>query len=573
MFKGWRLAALAIALILAGDLTASLTQTAGGIRIEDVRFRAADGAMMSALLYVPPNATHATPAPGILAVHGYLNSRETQDGFAIEFARRGWVVLALDQTGHGYSDPPAFANGFGGPAGLAYLRSLDIVDTHNIGLEGHSMGGWAVLAAAAAMPDEYKAMVLEGSSTGAPFAAPGTPGWPRNLALVFARYEEFPLLMWGVARASDVTISPKLLTLFGAQGRVDPGRVYGDTASGTARVLYTPSITHPAEHISSDAIGDAIDWFQRNLQGGSPKPVGDQIWFAKEAGTLVAAIGFVLLLLGAFDLLLALPILATLTVGTAAATPAPRGRDARWWSALILAILIPALTYYPMFALAEGLLPASSILPQGITNQIAAWVLVNAVITAVLLLLVPAGSGRPGLILPSVVIALAAAAIGYLSLVATDLIFKTDYRFWVVGLKLMSPKQWETFPIYLIPFALFFIIGLESLRRSLHRRGQSSAAAYLTSVAALALGFGLMTAVQYGAMALDGKLIDPWPGFITNVPLNTIIAIQFVPILAVVGIIAAFTLRRTGTALPGALLCALVVTWYVVAGQPMQAVL
>ena len=144
----WSLAIAGVLLILAGGLLAHLTQTAGGIRIQDVRFKGAKGNTMSALLYIPANATPQIPAPGILAIHGYINSRETQDGFAIEFARRGYVVLALDQTGHGYSDPPAFANGFGGPDGLAHLRSLDIVDKNNIGLEGHSMGGWTVLAAA-----------------------------------------------------------------------------------------------------------------------------------------------------------------------------------------------------------------------------------------------------------------------------------------------------------------------------------------------------------------------------------------------------------------------------------------
>jgi len=105
----WSLAIAGVILIAAGGLLAYLTQTAGGIRIEDVRFNGATGNTMSALLYIPPNATAQTPAPGILAVHGYINSRETQDGFAIEFARRGYVVLAIDQTGHGYSDPPAFA--------------------------------------------------------------------------------------------------------------------------------------------------------------------------------------------------------------------------------------------------------------------------------------------------------------------------------------------------------------------------------------------------------------------------------------------------------------------------------
>jgi pimeloyl-ACP methyl ester carboxylesterase len=187
MRRRWSLAIAGTILILAGGLLAHFTQTSGGIRIQDVRFKGAKGNTMSALLYIPPNATPQTPAPGILAIHGYINSRETQDGFAIEFARRGYVVLALDQTGHGYSDPPAFANGFGGPDGLAHLRGLDFVDKNNIGLEGHSMGGWAVLAAATAAPNDYKSMVLEGSSTGKPFAADGTPSWPRNTVLVSAR--------------------------------------------------------------------------------------------------------------------------------------------------------------------------------------------------------------------------------------------------------------------------------------------------------------------------------------------------------------------------------------------------
>ena len=220
----WSLAIVGLILILAGGLLAHLTQTSGGIRIQDVRFKGAKGNTMSALLYIPANATPQIPAPGILAVHGYINSRETQDGFAIEFARRGYVVLALDQTGHGYSEPPAFANGFGGPDGLAYLRSLEFVDKTNIGLEGHSMGGWTVLAAATAMPNDYKSMVLEGSSTGKPFAADGTPTWPRNTALVFAQYEEFSTLMWGVDLARDVTRSPKLRAMFGTRDRSSRAR-------------------------------------------------------------------------------------------------------------------------------------------------------------------------------------------------------------------------------------------------------------------------------------------------------------------------------------------------------------
>ncbi|WP_375763168.1 alpha/beta hydrolase family protein [Bradyrhizobium sp. Pha-3] len=568
----WTLAIVGLILIVAGGLLAHFTQTAGGIRIEDVRFKGAKGNTMSALLYIPPNATPQIPAPGILAVHGYINSRETQDGFAIEFARRGYVVLALDQTGHGYSDPPSFANGFGGPDGLAYLRSLQFVDKENIGLEGHSMGGWTVLAAAAAMPNDYKSMVLEGSSTGKPFAAEGTANWPRNTALVFAQYEEFPDLMWGVQLARDVTKSPKLWALFGTQGAVEPGKVYGDPASGTARVLYTPAMTHPAEHISHEAIGYSLDWFAKTLKGGTPRPVDDQIWFRKEIGTLLALIGFIALVIGTFDGLLEARMFSRLRLpavadGTMPPHQAASGR--RWTTAFILSAFIPALTYYPAFALGGTFVTPSAYLPQGITNQILVWAVINGLITLALMRFAPKRASRTGLVGQSVVIALASVAVGYAALWLADLAFKIDFRFWIVALKLMSAKQFLIFLIYLIPFTAFFVVALHVLHRNFSTMDAPRGALYLTNILALTFGFIVLLVLQYGTLWLTGKLFNPVPdpGF---VPLSTIVANQFVPLLAIVAVIATFTWRRTGSSLPGALIAGLFVTWYIVAGTATQ---
>jgi pimeloyl-ACP methyl ester carboxylesterase len=573
MRSRWSWAIAGLILILAGGLLAHFTQTAGGIRIEDVRFKGAAGNTMSALLYIPPNATAQTPAPGILAVHGYINSRETQDGFAIEFARRGYVVLALDQTGHGYSDPPSFANGFGGPDGLAHLRSLDIVDKNNIGLEGHSMGGWTVLAAAATMPNDYKSMVLEGSSIGKPFAAEGTASWPRNVALVFAKYEEFPALMWGVELARDVTQSPKLWSLFGTTGVVEPGKVYGDVAQGTARVLYTPDMTHPAEHISHEAIGDSLDWFGKTLQGGTPRPSGDQIWFRKEIGTLIALIGFVALMIGVFDGLLEAPMFSHLRLpavadGSVPAAAASSGR--RWTIAFVLSAFIPALTYYPAFALGGAFVAPSAYLPQGVTNQIAVWAIINGLIALALMPFAPKRASRTGIIGPSILIALITVIVGYAALWLADLVFKIDFRFWIVALKLMSAKQFLMFLIYLIPFTAFFVIALHVLHRNFSTMGAGRGALYLTNMLALTLGFIVMLGLQYGILWLTGKLFNPLPDP-SFVPLSTIIAIQFVPLLAIAAIIATFTWRRTGSSLPGALICGIFVTWYVVAGTATQA--
>jgi pimeloyl-ACP methyl ester carboxylesterase len=566
------LAIAGLILILAGGGLAYLTQTADGIRIKDVRFTAEQGVTMSALLYIPPNATPQSPAPGILAIHGYINSRESQDGFAIEFARRGYVVLALDQTGHGYSDPPAFAGGFGGPAGLSYLRGLDIVDRNNIGLEGHSMGGWAVLAAAAAMPSSYRAIVLEGSSTGKPFAAEGTPAWPRNLAVVFAQYEEFPALMWGVERARDITESRKLQEVFGTADPVEPGQLYGNTAAGTGRVLYTPAMTHPFEPLSSRAIGYSLDWFSRSLQGGTPRPVDDQIWFYKEIGTLIALIGFVALLLGVFDLLLETPVFAPLKLPRIAAVlrPAPIASGGRRAAALALTALIPALTYYPAFALAGTLVKPSFALPQLITNQTMVWAILNALIALALMPLAPKRASRSGIVAPSIGIAVLTVLSGYAALWLADLAFKIDFRFWVVALKLMSARQWLTFAIYLLPLTGFFVIALHVLHRNFSTPRAATGRLYLTHIVALASGFVALLILQYGTLWLSGKLLNPLsdPGF---VPLSTIVAIQFVPLLAMVAVIATFTWRRTGSSLPGALISGLFVTWYIVAGTATQA--
>ena len=254
-----------------------------------------------------------TPAPGILAVHGYINSRETQDGFAIEFARRGYVVLALDQTGHGYSDPPAFANGFGGPDGLAYLRSLEYRRQEQYRARGPLDGR---LDRARRRHRDAERLQVDGAGGLLDRQAVRRRGH-RRAGRATSRWcspntRNSPTLMWGVDRARDVTQSPKLWALFGTQGAVEPGKVYGDIAQGTARVLYTPAITHPAEHISHEAIGYSLDWFAKTLQGGTPRPADDQIWFRKEIGTLIALVGFVALLIGVFDGLLEAPMFSRL---------------------------------------------------------------------------------------------------------------------------------------------------------------------------------------------------------------------------------------------------------------------
>ena len=563
MNKSWRLFGAGWLTILVGILLAHFVQTSGGIRLKDVRFAGPSGETMSALLYIPKSATATNKAPGIVAVHGYINTREVQSAFAIEYARRGYVVLALDQTGHGHSDPPAFANGFGGPAALMYLRSLDMVDVENIGLEGHSMGGWTVLAAAITFPDAYKAMVLLGSSTGAPFAAEGTPDWPRNMALVFSKYDEFATTMWGVERASDVGASQKLRVLFGAQSEVVEGQLYGDIANGTARILYQPPVTHPGDHISRRAIGHSIDWFAQTLSGGTPIASDNQIWMYKELGTTIALVGFVVLVLGTFQLLLSMGYFSQLN-----AMPsqfAYERRSAKWCMVAMASAIIPVATFYLFFKWGEKLLPASALLPQQITNQVIFWAVLNGLIVTIVGFLIrsaPVQGGKK--ILPSLLIAVGTIAIAYAAVATVNILFHLDFRFWFVGVKTLSLIQAKSALVYLLPFMLYFILALRALHQGLSVAGVGRFAQYSANAMVMMGGFLLFLILQYGALFSGGVLLTP------SEPLNTIVMLQFVPLLLIVSIISTFAYRRTANYLPGAFINGLFVTWYIVAGQATQ---
>ncbi len=552
---------LIVGLVLAvlGCAAAALIQSSGGVRVSDIRFTGKDGTRMSALLYVPASAQAATPAPAILAVHGYFNSRETQDAFAIEFARRGFVVLAMDQTGHGYSGGRAFQNGFGGPDGLRYLRSLPFVDKARIGLEGHSMGGWTVDRAAEALPDGYRALVLVGSSVGKPFAPEGTATYPRNLALIEGRFDEFAPTMWGAASGFAVGSAPKLMALFGTSQPVRPGQIYGSIATGTARVYYAPSVSHAGVHFSPAAVALAADWFDRTL--GTDRPVAGQIWYWKEAATLVALIGFVLFVAGAFETCLRLPAFASLRAQPGA--PGDLARMPRW--SITLPILLTALLYLPLIMLG-AMIPNFGPFTQSFTTATAFWGIVQS---ALLFGIARWRAKRPLLDrsqAPLVLgLAVATLLIAYILVATTAWLFTVDYRFWILGLKPLDAQRFGLFLAYLPFYVLLVLLLLSPLRASLVATG-SALRQYGQVVLALCGGFIVFLAAEYVPLFLRGALLTPTAG------LYTILAIQFVPILGACAMLTVFTFRRTARLLPAALLCALLVTWYITAGQAIQGV-
>jgi Dipeptidyl aminopeptidases/acylaminoacyl-peptidases len=574
---------IALLLIIGGGLLAYCVQTDGNtIKIKDIRFIGSDGKLNSALLYIPPGVSKKNPAPGIVATHGYINSRETQDGFAIEFARRGYVVLAPDQSGHGFSDPPAFGNGFGGLDTLKYLRTLDIVDPNNIGLEGHSMGGWASVIAAATNPDGYKSMVLASSSTGTYGAPDGTPTFPRNMALIYSTYDEFSGLMWGSPVPKNIVKTDKLKKVFGTSEDVEVGKLYGSIEAGTARKLYQPKMIHPRVHFSTEGIGDAIEWMQLTLKGGKDIPVNNQTWYWKELGTFIALIGMILLLFPLGQLLLQANFFKELSE-TPAEPKATTGVG--WWVGAVLTVLIPLpLFIWAIGYSAPGKLTASALFAQNNTTVIMYWAVAIALVSLILFLLWHFIFNRSkggsfvnygltwkdkGLnfvkIWKSFLLAAVICFGAYLTLIFSGWAFTTDYRIWVFAIKPMTLLQFRIFLSYLIPLLIFFlVIGLilhGELRRDKAGSGIKLWKEMLINIFLLITGFIILEALQYGPLFAGGTLAIP------AASLWSIILFQLFPILAIAAMVSTYYYRKTGHIYTGAFLCAMLVTWIIVAGQ------
>ncbi|HET6338345.1 MAG TPA: alpha/beta fold hydrolase [Polyangiales bacterium] len=573
-----KLLVASLALVFGGAALASAVQRSGGVSIEKIGFAGTGGIRMSGLLYVPSDATAQAPAPAVLAIHGYINSRETQSPYAIELARRGFVVLALDQTGHGYSDPPALANGFGGPDGLSFLRTLPMVDKQRIVLEGHSMGGWASLIAAGVFRDAYRAIVVSGASTGTFGAPDGDASFPRNFGLVYARHDEFSNLMWGVPIASDIVQTAKLKKLFGTNETVEVGRTYGSIAAGTARKLYMPNQIHPANHITTSGIGDVLDWIQQVVPAPHALPTSDQIWYWKELGTALGLLGAILMLFAVGGLLLDSTFFEDLRGAPAEAHGAT---GPVFWISVVLTLALPALTYFPVQAEAATLIKPSAALPQNITTGLMAWALITGIVSLVLFALwhftsarsrgasavhyglVARGRATGPLVAKSFALASIAVACAYVALLVCDLVFTTDFRFWVVAAKPLSALQWRITLSYIVPFTAYFLVLGIVLHGQLRAPSSqpSFARRMLRDAGLTAGGIIALLVVQYVPLLSGGTLAFP------EQHLLSIVAFQLVFVLPVVGLSSSYFFSRTGLVYPGAFVNGLFVTWLLVGGQ------
>ena len=280
--KFWMCIALLVCL-LSMVLASAIQGSFGKVKVSELRLVDRAGYEVSALLYKPASATPDNPAPCIITVEGWYNNKEMQDLYSVEYARRGYVVLAVDMHGHGDSENTDSADLYTAAVGLDAAVELagmmPYVDKTRIGVTGHSSGG-AACDMAVAIDNErdtplISAVLYEASTwvddTGVDHSA-DLDG--RYVGIIADKYDEF--FYWTVDENGNDTVPLQFLTTPDAKNFVNfnngyegvedvvPGQYYEQ--DGLFRVIWQPDCTHPWVHFSATSVGHGIQFFRGAVQ-------------------------------------------------------------------------------------------------------------------------------------------------------------------------------------------------------------------------------------------------------------------------------------------------------------------
>ena len=371
-------------------------------------------------LYVPTSATKDNKAPALLLLHGYQNDHETDAAFAIELARRGTVVMAIDEFGHGATDISMVNRGFvnhkvtvnygldseeegtfttiggqtrykvlmnfsnlsffkdkyskdpdgnvlydssmGGIAAYKVLSEMDNVDNTKMAVSGHSMGTWASWSTSAAYSGtaiEPKATILQAGELFTSDTYDTTKIKFNNVLLLTSKYDEFNYFRdYSKKTVDDDVISDEVTSEFlnVGKGTGKWNTTYGSFEDGTARRRELVITNHRLLTHNHKAIAVAIDWLTNTIGVKTTLANTDQTFMIKEALVLLATFSAIVSMMFLMNILLETKFFNYLKHPELNAVRKSKFGWA-YWKGAVITILIAFATYPFMTQLGHGLLP------------------------------------------------------------------------------------------------------------------------------------------------------------------------------------------------------------------------
>ncbi|MBR5617918.1 MAG: hypothetical protein IKW50_07030 [Oscillospiraceae bacterium] len=416
----------------------------GAVKVSEGFLDTAEG-RLTYKLYVPVTASADYPAPGVLLLHGYQNDHETCGAYAIELARRGAVVMALDEYGHGSTTVGLLERGYvnhrvkvnfgeeseeagtftsvggpkrfrlmmnfsnlsffdekyskdadgnaitdsscGGIAAYEALAAMDFVDSGRLGVSGHSMGtwsSWSVAAAFAGTDIAPRATVLQCGELFRNSVYDSEKISFNNVLLLQAIYDEFSYFRDYQNFVDDSVLHSDLRAEFlgCAPEAAAWDTTFGSFADGSARRMELLETNHRLTTHDAGGLAVALSWFDEALQLDTALSPHDHTAITKEWLVFAAMLLAIGALLPAMELLLQIPFFKTV----AGPLPAKGGilPKKKWWKNAAITMFLAGATYPFMTQLGHGLFPfPEGIFRMTIGNGFLCWYLLLIAIMAV----------------------------------------------------------------------------------------------------------------------------------------------------------------------------------------------
>ncbi|MBR3301049.1 MAG: alpha/beta hydrolase [Firmicutes bacterium] len=324
--------ALALVIVLA-FVNWGVVTGFGNVKITRTTITGPDGVPLSALVYIPSNATDETPAPAIMCTHGNAGNARNHESWAVEFARRGFVVMSIDQYGAGdsgqYLDSWALneaAMVYVADAYYNVLASMRNVDASKIIPAGHSMG----CCTAKAMAVKHNTLgVINASGMGMSF-------YGKELSEAWSKYTGNVLTTNGdVESPAEKFIADTMKAAPALEGRagysggdIELDKLYGSFESGNAFYATRDyQRIHEAAFVNQGAIEKLI-WFAQETVGQANVPnyieASNQIWMYKDYVGLAGILCF-----GALICAIALMLIEGVPAFSSVKQPLPRNLGLR----------------------------------------------------------------------------------------------------------------------------------------------------------------------------------------------------------------------------------------------------
>lgn len=261
----------------------------GNVKIEEIQIAGDNGTSYTGLMYIPANATNETPAPALLTLMGASGNARNHEVYAVEYARRGFVVLSVDNCGSGDStydksiedisktnNPKAF---------WEYLMTCPFVDKERTVINGHSVGSTGALHLAAwynptvCVPiDGFMGVVdpKHGMHYTGNICAINGDADNQNIDKYLA-----PL---GKLFQKDERIV--------IEGEFEYNKLYGSFEEGNAKILNMVHSGHEDAMISAEGMQVQLDFVQKCMEVPNPIEGSDQIWLWKDILGLLGMLTF-----------------------------------------------------------------------------------------------------------------------------------------------------------------------------------------------------------------------------------------------------------------------------------------